>query len=104
MMESRLSNQVRNIIAYREARRHRTAKMLIARQNQDAAELEFSDMLVEDQNNGANSYMDCMCNASTGRQCELTFPLLDLTIIHRQIASAVSFPLSANITRHTDEV
>lgn len=72
IIDSLLSEQVRNILNHRYTYRKRLPKMYVARQNMDGIELEFSDMLVEDQNNGAMSYVDY------------------LAVVHRQITSILT--------------
>lgn len=53
----------------------------------DGAEIDFSDLLVEDQNNGAMSYLDC------GSVClclsDVLTRSIDLCVIHKQISTVV---------------
>ncbi|KZT42403.1 hypothetical protein SISSUDRAFT_1058495 [Sistotremastrum suecicum HHB10207 ss-3] len=60
-LDTRVSKQLSNIIAHQQRLSTYPFKLLLARQNMDGTELEFSNMLVEDQNNDAMSYVDYLC-------------------------------------------
>lgn len=92
--------QVHNIFAHRRAQRGWTPRFLIARRNMDAAEIEFSDMLVEDQNNAAMSYLDCASSpvSPSARRHVLTKFPTDLCHVHRLINQEVRVLLCLALT------
>ena len=59
-LPTHFSTQVRYILMDREKQRGWKLNFSIARQ--DLNELDFSDMLMEDQDNDAMSYVDCKCS------------------------------------------
>ncbi|GAA5940129.1 uncharacterized protein JCM15063_001715 [Sporobolomyces koalae] len=66
-----LSAQMRNILSCFEERTGRSMPVLIARQNIDGTEIEFSNMLIEDSNNEQFSYVDYLCYVHQSIQSSL---------------------------------
>lgn len=58
-LPSYLSTQLRNLIAHHERVLGHQLPVIVARQNLDGTEIEFANMLFEDANNDAYSYIDC---------------------------------------------
>lgn len=62
ILPTRLSTQLRNILSLFETQHGgRRLPVLIARQNIDGTEIEFSNLLIEDANNEQFSYIDFLC-------------------------------------------
>ncbi|MBW0489090.1 hypothetical protein O181_028805 [Austropuccinia psidii MF-1] len=78
-LNNQLSMRVRRLIRYYEERRgFKTLPIVIARQGQDASEMEFASMLIEDQNNDAMSYVDYLCFVHKQIQNDLSGEKKDL--------------------------
>ncbi|CAE6469630.1 unnamed protein product [Rhizoctonia solani] len=83
-LQTHLSVQVRNIIMHGNLLRGRALPLHVVRQNMDGAEIEFSNLLVEDTNNDAMSYVDSFI---TGASNALVSS--DLCFEHKQINQAL---------------
>jgi protein transport protein SEC24 len=51
---------VREVIAHLEQQTGVARRFIIVRQNLDALEIDFANMLMEDTNNDGMSYLDCL--------------------------------------------
>ncbi|CAG8723248.1 20660_t:CDS:10, partial [Dentiscutata erythropus] len=61
VFENQTSAQIRSIIAHLQSQRSKDLRLTIVRTQIDPSELEFNSLLVEDENNGAMSYVDYLC-------------------------------------------
>ena len=66
------SNQLRMIRSYMQAGRAKYLDLVIVRQGKDQTEIEFSNLLVEDKNNDAMSYVDYLPTIHRRIQTEIT--------------------------------
>ncbi|KAK3818887.1 MAG: Sec23/Sec24 trunk domain-containing protein [Benniella sp.] len=66
------SSQLRELRSYMQRQRPRFMDLIIVRQGMDQSELEFSNLLVEDQNNEAMSYVDYLPTIHRMIQTEVT--------------------------------
>ncbi|KAF9959754.1 COPII coat Sec23p-Sfb3p heterodimer component [Mortierella alpina] len=71
-LSSRTSSQLRTIAEYMQNQRSKYLNLIIVRQGKDQVELEFSNLLVEDKNNDAMSYVDYLCAIHRMIQTEVT--------------------------------
>jgi protein transport protein SEC24 len=81
---------LRNLLAHHERVLGHQLPVIVARQNLDGTEIEFANMLLEDANNDAYSYIDCEFGAfyPTGG-IELTYPA-DLMSVHKSVTEEIS--------------
>lgn len=71
-LETQTSSQLRMIRTYMQAQRPKYLDLTIVRQGKDQAELDFSNLLVEDKNNEAMSYVDYLPTIHRMIQTEVT--------------------------------
>ncbi|KAG0291342.1 COPII coat Sec23p-Sfb3p heterodimer component [Linnemannia gamsii] len=71
-LDTQTSSQLRMIRTYMQAQRPRYLDLTIVRQGKDQAELDFSNLLTEDKNNEAMSYVDYLPTIHRMIQTEVT--------------------------------
>ncbi|KAF8923461.1 COPII coat Sec23p-Sfb3p heterodimer component, partial [Dissophora ornata] len=71
-LDTMMSNQLRMVRSFMQVGRAKYLDLNIVRQGKDQAEIEFSNLLVEDKNNEAMSYVDYLPTIHRRIQTEIT--------------------------------